>query len=260
MKLKATLALSAVALLAACGGGSSGVTNNPTTSFNTVRVFSDNAGVARGVSSDGTQGYVLIPDVAFFVQTSNSLTAQDLANVQVSDFPVVQVLNTNANLRQGAMTVDGVVINVTAIEDLGGKAEAAFMEIPGYLNALLVNGTQPTNLPSGAFRYQGTMGTGIRSVNNPLPQIGSFTLDANFSTNSFSISGSTLSDTLSGSGVINNATGTINSNNLSMVTSGTNRTATLYGQFHGNAATSVSGLFHSNEADPRYAGFIVGSR
>lgn len=173
MKRNATLAVSAVALLAACGGGSSGTSNNPTlatTNFSTVRVFSDGAGVARAVSSDGVQGYVIVPDVALTVSTANSLTAEDLANVQVSDFPIVQVLNSNGNLRQGAMTVEGVVINITAVEDLGGQAAAFFMEIPGDSNALVVNGTQPSNIPTGTFQYQGTMGTALRSVNNPLPQ------------------------------------------------------------------------------------------
>jgi hypothetical protein len=260
MKLKASLAVSAVALLAACGGGSSGVSNSPTTTFTTVKVFSDKAGVARAVSSDGVQGYVIVPDVALTISTANSLTAQDLANVQVSDFPIVQVLSSNANLRQGAITIEGVVFNVTAIEDLGGEAAAFFMEIPGNLNALVVNGNQPTNIPTGIFRYQGSMGTGLRNVNNTLPQLGSFTIDANFSQSSFSITGSTLSDTLVGSGVINNSSGTINANNLFLTTSGTNRTATLYGQFHGANAGSVSGVFHSNEANPTYAGFVVGSK
>ena len=127
-------------------------------------------------------------------------------------------------------------------------------------NALLVNGTQLTNIPTGTFQYQGTMATALRNVNNPQPQLGTFTLNANFSNSSFTINGNTLSDSISGSGVLNNTSGTLNSNSLSMVTSGTNRTATLYGQFHGDAAGSVSGAFHSNEANPRFGGFIVGSR
>jgi hypothetical protein len=276
MKCNAIIAISTVTLLAACGGGSSGTSNNPTspntprpviisednptTTFTTVKVFTDQAGVARGVSSDGVQGYVIVPDVALTVSTANSLTGGDLANVQVSEFPILQVLNSNANLRQGALTVEGVVLNVTAIEDLGGEAVAFFMEVPGETNALVVNGTEPTNIPTGTFQYQGTMGTALRNPNNPLPQLGTFTLNANFSNSSFTVNGSTLSDTISGSGVLNNTSGTLNSNNLSMVTSGTNRTATLYGQFHGNAAGSVSGAFHSNEANPIFGGFIVGSR
>lgn len=260
MKFNIILTVPVVMLLAACGGGSSAISNNPTANYSTVKVFSDDAGVARVVSTDGVQGYVIVPDVASVVSTANSLTAEDLANVQVSDFPVVQVLNSNANLRQGAMTVEGQVANVTAIEDLGGEAAAFFIEFPGYANALIVSGTQPVSIPTGAYQYQGTLGTGVRNVNNAQPEFGAFTLDANFAAQSFNINGSTLSDTLSGSGVINNSIGTINSNNLALTTSGENRSATLYGQFHGNAASSVSGVFHSNENTPVYAGFIVGSR
>lgn len=260
MMYNASLAVFSCVLLAACGGGGSGVTNDPSVSFSTVKAFSDNAGVARIVSSDGIQGYVIVPDVALTVSTANSLSADDLANVQVSDFQVVQVLNSNANLRQGAITVEGVVLNITAVEDLGREAAAFVMEIPDYANALIVNGTQPTNIPAGTYQYQGTLGTGVRNVNNIQPELGTFTLNANFSEQSFSINGSTLSDSLSGSGVINNSSGTINANNLVLTTSGNNRTASLYGQFHGNAASSVSGVLHSNENNPNYAGFIVGSR
>ena len=259
MKLNETLAVCSVALLAACGGGSSGTSNNPTLSLSTVRVFSDNAGVARGTDNAGNKIVLLAPNIAATVSAANSPSQQSVADAQVSDFPITRVLSTNANLRQGSMTVDGVAINVDVIEDLGGEAAVIIYDIPGYANAVMAFGSPNGSVPSGTYQYTGTLGTGVRSA-NPQIELGSFTLNANFNNQSFSINGSTLSDTLSGSGLIDNSAGTLSSSNLTMVTSGTNRTATLYGNFHGTSAQSVSGAFHTNEQNPVFAGAFVGSR
>lgn len=259
MKLKASLAVCSVALLAACGGGSSGTSNNPTLSLSTVRVFSDNAGVARGTDNAGNTIVLLAPDIAATVSAANSPSQQSITDAEVSDFPIVQVLNTSANLRRGAMTVDGVAVNVDVIEDLGGEAAVIIYDIPGYANAVMTFGTPNGSVPSGTYQYTGTLGTGVRST-NPQIEFGSFTLNANFTNQSFSITGSTLSDTLSGNGLIDNSAGTLSSSNITMVTSGTNRTATLYGNFHGTSAQSVSGAFHTNEQNPVFAGAFVGSR
>ena len=58
-------------------------------------------------------------------------------NVTASDFPVVQNLATNANLRQGAVTIEGIAANVTIVEDLGGDASLILFDntqlcITGY--------------------------------------------------------------------------------------------------------------------------------
>ena len=244
----------ALALLAACGGSSTGGA-----SYTTLKVFSDDAGVAKGVGSDGTQALVMAPDIALVVQAANDATQQDIANVRVSDFPVVQSLSTNANLRQGTITSSGVVFNATAIEDLGGEAGLILLEIPGQYSAAMATGTALTGTPVGTHSYNGTMTMGVRSV-NPNQELGSFTMNANFNAGSYTFSGNTSNNSLSGSGVINAQSGTFNSNNLSASTNGTSRTATMYGQLHGNAATSVSGVFHTNESSANYAGGFAGSR
>ena len=257
MKTYASLAICSVALLAACGGGGGSASNTPASlSLTTQRVFADRAGVARGTDDSGNKVILITPEVAAVVSAPDNSTA----DIQVSAFPVVRNLNTNARLRQGAITVDGVAVNVTVVEDNGGEAALALAEIPGFANQLMAISTPSTTLPSGNFQYSGTLATGVRNVNNPQVELGSFTLDANFNAQSFAINGSTTSDTVSGSGVIDNSSGKINSSNITMVTSGTNRTATLYGQFSGNNAESVSGVFHTNEQTPAYAGGFVGSR
>lgn len=254
MNKKLILAAPCLAMLAACGGGSTGGA-----SYTTLQVFSDGTGVAKGVGSDGSQALIMAPDIALVVQAANNATQQDIASVRVSDFPVVQSLSTNANLRQGTVTSSGVVFNTTAIEDLGGEAGLIILEIPNQYSAAMATGTTLTGTPVGTHTYSGTMTMGARSV-NPNQELGSFTMNANFDASSYTFSGSTSNNNLSGSGVINAQSGTFNSNNLSASTSGTSRSATMYGQLHGNAATSVSGVFHTNETSANYAGGFVGSR
>ena len=254
MNTRLILAAPCLAILAACNGSSTGGA-----SYTTLKVFSDDAGVAKGVGSDGTQALVMAPDIALVVQAANDATQQDIANVRVSDFPVVQSLSTNANLRQGTITSSGVVFNATAIEDLGGEAGLILLEIPNQYSAAMATGTALTGTPVGTHSYNGTMTMGVRSV-NPNQELGSFTMNANFNAGSYTFSGNTSNNSLSGSGVINAQSGTFNSNNLSASTNGTSRTATMYGQLHGNAATSVSGVFHTNESSATYAGGFAGSR
>lgn len=253
------LATTAALALTACGGGSSGVSNNPTVNFTTVKQFSDGGGVATGVRSDGARSVFLAPEIADVVAAANSVTQNDIDGIVSSDFPIVQQLGTNANIRQGAMTIQGTVVNVTIFEDLGGNSEIELQEIPNFGNQLLAKGTPLGTIPSGTFVYNGTLGTGFRSV-NPQIEFGSFSMSANFNAGTFTFNGSTLSDTLAGNGFVNVTNGSLASSNLNLTTSGTQRTATMYGNFHGGTAQGVSGIFHSNEASPLFSGGFVGSR
>lgn len=253
------LATTAVLALAACGGGSSSVSNNPTANFTTIKQFSDGGGVATGVFSDGARSVLIAPGIVDVVAAANSTTQDDIDGIDFSDFPIVQQLGTNANIRQGAMTIEGIVVNNTIIEDLGGNSNIALQEIPNFGNQLIATGTSLGTIPSGSFVYNGTLGTGFRSL-NPQIQFGSFSMSANFNAGTFNFNGSTLSDTLSGNGFINVTNGSLASGNLNLTTSGTQRTATMYGNFHGGTAQGVSGIFHSNEANPVFSGGFVGSR
>ena len=255
-KLNTLLATTAVLALAACGGSSTG---SSVASYTALKVFSDGAGVGRGVDADGNQLLFISPDINQVVAEANRVTENDLANVQLSDFPVVEQLSTNANRRDGTFTFNGVTANVIAIEDLGGEAGIIYFEIPNTANLAMATGTKLGSLPSGNFLYAGTLVTGLRDI-DPILENGSFQMTTNFDTGTFTFSGSTLSDTVNGSGFINTSSGQLSSNQITMNTSGENRSATMYGQFHGSSAQSVSGVFHSNESNPAYAGAFVGSR
>lgn len=171
----------------------------------------------------------------------------------------MDVLSTNANLREGTITIDGVAANVTAIEDLGGEAGLVLAEVPNIASIGMATGTALTGNPVGNQTYSGTFLMGPRSV-NANQELGSFDMTADFNNDTYSFSGQTTNNSLNGNGVIDVVDGEFRSNNLSATTSGTSRSATMYGQLHGNDAKSVSGVFHTNESSADYVGGFVGSK
>jgi hypothetical protein len=258
MTAKTFLALPAIFALAACSGGGGG-SSSPVASYSTLKVFSDGTGVGSGVAEDGSKVVFIAPEIAATVAEANDVTEQDIADINVSDFPVVQSLQTNANLREGTLTVNGVTANVTAVEDLGGEAGLVLLEIPNAASAGMATGSALTGNPVGTQTYSGTMTMGPRGVNSN-QELGSFSMEADFDAETYTFSGTTNSNSVTGNGVIDIQSGTFSSNNLSAATNGTNRTATMYGQLHGNDAKSVSGVFHTNENSADYNGGFVGSR
>ena len=126
MNKKLILAAPCLAMLAACGGGSTGAA-----SYTALKVFSNGDGVARGTASDGSKVVFITPDVGGLVTAANA-GSSDALNVTANDFPIVQNLATNAKLRQGAVTIEGIAANVTIVEDLGGDAMLVLFDIPNY--------------------------------------------------------------------------------------------------------------------------------
>lgn len=253
-KLSTILATTAVLALTACGGGSSGVPIE----IRPERIFSDGGGVASGKTTNGSSFVYIIDDVGEFVDfvQTNNTTGEGL---DLNTFGIVQILPTNANVRQGAANNGSLVGNITVVDDLGGRADIRIFEFPNTNIIFATVGDKFVSSPIGSLTYNGTFITGYRDI-NPLIEYGSFTLNANFTNKTFFINGSNDYDTLSGSGTMNIATGTLSSNTLTMNTSGTGRAASLYGNLHGNNAESVSGMFHSNSASQYYIGAFVGSR
>lgn len=255
MKVKVALVAPAFALLAACGGGSTSVV--PSASFTTLRAFSDGAGVARGVATDGTETVFIAPDIAAVVAAANQSSGTEVLDIQFSDFPVVQTLPT-AVVRSGTLTVEGEVANVLIVEDNGGEAGLVYVEFPGYADAVFASGSAYGAAPGGEFTYSGAHIIADRIFGGA--EVGDFTLTANFTNGSFSYSGVTANTSLTGSGGIDVANGRFASAGMTSTAFGATSSASMYGQLHGSSAQSVSGVFHTNEANPLYAGAFVGSR
>jgi hypothetical protein len=261
MIFKAFLTLPLVGLLAACGGSSTSSTppasSTPTASFTTLRAFSDGAGVGRGVSSDGIETVFIAPDIAEVVAVANQTANSPVDDIQFSDFQVTRTLPT-AVVREGAITIEGNVANVIIVEDNGGEAGLIYVVFPGVADAVFATGSAFGTAPNGAFTYNGVHIIGERGLGGA--EDGSFTLTADFNSRTFNYSGATASSSLTGTGQIDTVNGRFASSNLSSNVLGSTNTASMYGQLHGNSAQSVSGVFHTNESDPRYGGAFVGSR
>lgn len=252
--------LPTLAFLQACGGGSTGpagFNQTPTpASFRTLRQFSDGAGVGRAVDADGVEMVFISPDIAEVVAEGNRTYNSPIDDIQFSDFPVVQRL-AHSTVRQGTMTIEGEVANVTIIEDNGGDAGILYLDL-GYADAVVATGTPYGTAPGGTFSYEGTHLIGDRYYGGI--EDGTFTLTANFTSKTFSYAGSTVSSTLNGTGIIDTANGRFQSSNLTSNVLGSVNSASMYGQLHGQSAQAVSGVFHTNEADPNYAGAFIGSQ
>ena len=91
-------------------------------------------------------------------------------------------------------------------------------------------------------------------------EIGSLSMTANFSNNTFSINGTSTNSSLTGTGFIDPANGRISSADLTFTKSGSSYGATTMGNLTGNGATDVSGVFYTNDTNPDYAGAYAGSR
>lgn len=259
MIYKTILTIPVVLLVAACGGGGGGGGGDVSTTanFTTLRAFSDGAGVGRGITSDGTQAVFIAPDIAVTVEAANESANTLGSDVQLSDLPVVATLDT-AVVREGAATINGIVANVTIVEDNGGEASLVYIEIPNVGDAVQAIGSAFGAAPNGTFIYNGVHVIADRYFGGA--EDGVFTLSTDFANNTFTYSAATSNTSLSGNGVIDTIDGRFASNNLTSNAFGDTGTATMYGQLHGNSAQSVSGVFHTNESDPFYAGAFVGSR
>ena len=254
MNKKLVLAAPCLAMLAACGGSSTGAV-----SFQTLSVLPNGDGVARGITSTGAEALIYSPEISSVVSAANAAGSSDIANVTASDFPVTSS-SGNVRVRSGTMTSDGTTMNVTAVEDLRTtEAAVVFFEMPaGYNDVTIVTGTAYSNAPSGTYTYSGTQMT---TANNGLApgSTGSFTMSANFAQENFQYSGSSGGVGVSGSGVLDTANGRFATSNLSITSGGSTNSGTMHGLMHGSGATSTSGIFHTSGSSP-LTGAFVGSR
>ena len=241
-------------VLSACGGGGTIGT------FSTNKIFSDGAGVGRlTIKGTNEQGYVIAPEIVALSEQMETLTGNDLVEIDPNDFPVVGTLANGANVHQGAVVTDGVGVNITVIVEPGEKSYVAYYEIPNLATMVLASGPSYKTAPSGNYTYTGNWGMAARNSGS-VGEMGSFELIADFNNNSFSYVGATDNSGLTGSGYINTGNGQLSSASMTFSNDGDIRTATLNGLLHGNSAEGVSGVFHTNESNPNYAGAFSGTR
>ena len=250
-----TIVGSALAL-AGCGGGGGGGNVN-TVSAAPLKVFSDDAGVVKATdSSDNQVLYYLGPDATDFAAGVES--GGDAGDARFSDFPQTST-TTYAKLRSGTFSVGSTTANVTVFEDNAGDAGIFYFEIPSVANFVMTTGEPLGTLPTTQLSYKGTFLAARRGVFSS-NEAGTFTMTADFPNDVLSINGSTTNFALAGSNVSIANDGSFASTSTTFTTGGNNSAATLYGSFHGTSGGSVSGVFHTNESNPTYAGAFAGAQ
>ena len=240
----------------------SGCLSSDPGSVRVVSRFDDGGGVANGniVASSGDEfrSILLGPDI---VGSAAALpdSAADPNELSFGNFSTVTILPDNSRLLEGTTLFRGNTVDFAFVRDRNSEARVAAFGDASESN-ILAFGDLLSGTPTGVHTYTGTLGMGERG---PIANIdfGSFTMAADFGANSYTFTGATNGgDTLNGSGAFNLQAGTFTSSTFTAVTSGTTRAATVFGQLHGNGGTSVSGVYHTNEATPTHHGGFAGSR
>lgn len=252
MKAKFVLSTCALIILTGCGG-----TND--VSFTTLSVLSNGQGIARGITNTGEQALLYTSEVVEVVAGANN-SANSSLGVTISDLPITSITG-NTIIRTGTMTSGGYTFNVSAVEDSTVvNAEAIYMETPGYADLAMVAGAAYSSPPTtGSYAYSGTQTSNARSVKAP-GSIGTFALSVDFSSDAFGYAGSSGIVNVSGSGVLDSANGRFATSSLSISAGGSSYGGTMHGMLHGNGAKDTSGVFHTDDYAPDYAGTFIGSR
>jgi len=257
---KIVTAGASLVFLTACGGGSSdgpvnggGGSNDPIAFV--LETFSDDAGVATGTDNNGFTFLAVATEVLDFVGAWNEVR---VAPVEFDPAGYDLFLDSdNVYIRE----IDGEPTTLIVDEP---RFDVGIFVIDSMDNrAFIVGGPASGALPSGSFSYSGTLLFGQSDLGIVGTEVGSFGLTGNFDTSTTVVlSGETDSYKIDGNASIDPMGGGFGGTelelkdlNLSVIGQ-----VSLYGQLHGDAAESVSGVLHSNEAAPVFVGALVGSR
>ena len=129
----------------------------------------------------------------------------------------------------------------------------------GYNDVSMVTGEVYSNAPIGSFTYTGTQ-TSTSSKSIAPGAIGSFSMTADFSNETFQYSGSSGSVNVSGGGVLDVQNGRFATSGLAITDNVNSMSGTMHGLLHGSGAAHTTGIFHSSGSSPSYTGAFVGSK
>ena len=228
--------LASALFLTACGGG--GTVSNPLSVTN-IQTYSSGARFVRindanysavAVVANGVDpvGYVNVTQVSTVSQSQNADGSYTgTYNIRLATGDTVTATGTFYTANDGRMY----------IVSSGGTVRAA-----------VVDGTSASNLPTGTYNYAGqayaeyTRGSSVYYSTS-----GSFTMSADFTNNSASLSASAGNATynhtglaIASDGSISGSNGTFRTYNVDSSLYSTNN-VDFHGNFHGSGATHVSG-------------------
>lgn len=255
LMLKNSLLLFFGFLLTACGGGGGG---SVVESYSVIREFDDKAGVGRAASSGGEQTYFIAPDIVDTVYYANAdINNQVAPNLNIDDFPLVAQLD-GYDFREGFL--EGAA--VTAVYKTGDPEDAdasVLYMLVDDIQLIFTSSEKLSGSPSGTYTFTGLYSAEDREYE--FFEVGDITLEANFSNGSFTINATSETTQLEGSGFLNTSSGQISSVDLNFTeTDIYSGKASILGGVGGRNATTVSGVWHSNEDTPFYEGAILAHR
>jgi hypothetical protein len=260
MFLRAIPVVALVTSLSACGGSSDGSAVNPVptptpSNAQVLKTFANGDGVARtAVSNDGFADIANV--VVGDVQNTVALINQTGLTITTETSTVVST-DVLGSYYQGTSRINGELVNVTEFYDVSGDSWIIAAD-NARTSALFAGGTQVSNIPAGSYTYTGANVIGNRD--GSAAETGTFEMLVNFPNSTASILGATATTAISGNMSVNNQTGTFSGDNMLLSTGFGPASATILGNFHGNGATAVSGVYYDNLPNPVVAGAIAGSR
>lgn len=250
----------ATAVLVGCGGGGGGGGGN-TIRFADVSVlntFSDQSGVMKVTNGDNEIAFVATPLVAEIANDFRNGTST--ADSYSSGLTPVRT-RTYAVESTGTITVGSEAMNVTVWEDNVGETSIMAGIVPGQLSFGITGGAVAyTNPPSGTHSYVGTH-TASRRTSLQMPEVGTFTMSADFDAGRVSYSGSSSSSSITQNNMLLDVSdGSFAGNSGSFSWNGSSYTSTMHGNFAGNNAKGVHGVFWTNGGTGRYIGAFAGRK
>ena len=277
-RMNMLLATTAVLALSACGGGgtSDGSALNPTTSLpvTTLKTYNDGSGVISASPDLGSEGGPSNVIVAAEDLIAAREVAQGTINSQVvpgsfatdGRFYVIQRTGTSSSGDSLIVTTSGENLNIQGTEYVA-ISTVSINNSQGISSA----GSQVNGMPAGIFSYTGTASV-IDAVGGTVGD-GSFTMTANFDTNTGTIAATVPANNPVGLNnpafffsandiKISQADGSFSSTNAAIGKTGvTSESASLNGFFAGTNASGVHGLVYTNDAAAAtYLGAFYGSR
>lgn len=261
-QISTMLATTAVLALAACGGSSTSSSMNfvDIDNQNIAKTFADGSGILRvKATADGVTdtSSIFAPNYRTYNTNTGILPVDvDAAGVEVISFSdgfTQYGEYGQVNYRYNG-SLNTMFIYVTDSEDAG----VILVEGP-LAHAASSFGPEIISLPNGSFTYRGDIFTKSRSETGI--EEGTFFLIANFTTRTATIEAQTATTQLSGTNLLINSTGEISGANLTMSVPGqTSTSAGLEGNFHGQGARGVSGIYYNNSSNPTHIGAFAGTR
>lgn len=240
--------------LSACGGGGTSISK-----AEIITKRPDGTGTVRGYLQTPYGNVTTILLTADVDSEVAALNAHD--GTQVADLRSISYWksDTYSDYYTAQAVIGGELTDVTILYNKIEATTFAYYGESTSANGAAVAGLQATNLPSGLHVYSGSNVVANRDGSNM--EFGTFTMGVNFDTKTASINGSTNSTSLDATGMsVNTSSGTFHTNSATYRVNDSASNATVTGLFHGNGATSVTGVYYPSGNNPATSGAIIGNR